>query len=172
MKLAAVLVPVAIFLLLPWIMSFIWAIWIKKKSKDSFKGPRPMTNTERKQLNVIIVLYMYIFAGSLSWSVYVFSHNGWLSAVIGLAFVLPFSIIMPIMSRRVSKALAPPPGGWPDEKARLDALRKWQADQEERQYKKISKLKWWIVGIFAFILLLLIIMAIAVPIMIKLDWPK
>ncbi|MFA5056296.1 MAG: hypothetical protein WC562_09065 [Dehalococcoidia bacterium] len=160
MKLAAVLVPVATFLLLPWIMSFIWAIWIKRTSKDAFRGPRPITSSERRKLNIIICLYMYIFAGTVSWSVYVFSHNVWLSAVIGLAWVLPVSIMMPIMSRRVSKALQPPPGGWPDEKARLDAFNKWQAEREEREYKKIEKLKWWIVGWILIPLVLVIILVI------------
>ncbi len=160
MKIAAVFVPAAIFLLLPPIMSFIWAIWIKRTSKDSFRGPRPLTNRERKQLNIIICLYMYILAGSVLWSVYVFSHNVWLSAVIGLALALPYSIITIMKSRQVSKALAPPPGGWTDEKARLDALHKWQADQEERSYNKISKLKWWIVGTIAFIVILWIIITI------------
>jgi hypothetical protein len=163
MKLAAVLVPIAIFLLLPWIMSFIWAIWIKRTSKDSFRGSRPITSSERKKLNVIVCLYMYIFAGSVSWSVYVFSHHVWLSAAIGLAWVLPFSIMMPIMSRRVSKALEPPPGGWPDEKARLDALNKWRADQEERQYKKLSKAKWWLVALYLVIpVVMMIILVILV----------
>jgi hypothetical protein len=73
-----------------------------------------------------------IFPASVGWSAYVFTGHIWLSVVYFLiwpSLLAPITIIMFKARRGMPK---PPPGGWPDEKARLDVIAKWQEERQKR----------------------------------------
>ena len=76
--------------------------------------------------------------------------------------MIPVAITIP-MYRHMSATLPKPPqGGWPDDKTRADAFRKWQIDQEERRYKNLSSPKWWGKVLLALLAVMLIMTAIAI----------
>ncbi len=130
MKIAAILVPVALFL----IMSFAgMAISLSHAKRGrGIESSRPIPRKDSKRLVISMYLLMFvILPASVAWSAYVFTGLIWLSVLFFLLWSLPVLIVIFLVRRWMPK---PPPGGWPDEKTRLDAIAKWN----DARYKHID----------------------------------
>jgi len=158
MKIAAILIPLAIFLI-PTIMQVVMAIRYGTKGKDPFKNSHPMTANKRKKLITFVYVYMCALVASISWAVYVFSSNFWLSISIGLAGIAIVSITLSMGTRKASKLPTPPPEGYPDSKTELDALNK-RADIQSEDFLKGMK-RYLVIGIPLIILICIIVAIIA-----------
>ena len=137
-------------------------MWRSIKGKDAFQS-RPITNRESKK--ILLWTYVYfsvIFPASIAWAVYVFSNNIWGSVLSYFVFVFPIAMIIP-MQRHMSKTLPkPPPGGWPDEKAKSDAFAKWRDARQERFYNPKYLIRIFIISFVAIAIVVGIITAIMV----------
>ena len=144
MKIAAILVPVALFLIWSFAGMAISASNTKRSKGEECTRPIPRKDSKRLVISMYLLMFV-IFTASVAWSAYVFTRLIWLSVLFFL--IWPLLVLVPILlaRRRMPKT---PPGGWPDEKARLDAFAKWR---EERQ-KQTHKRGWlfyirWLIGI-------------------------
>ena len=159
MKIAAVLIPLAIFLL-PTIIQVVMALRYGAKGKDLFKSSLLMTASNRKKLLAFICVYWCAFAVSLSWSAYVFSSNTWLSVSIGLVWALIFLIPMLIAVLKASKKPVPPTENFPEPKTGLEFENR-AVDLLSARMNKANKIfGWFMVGWVAIVIVLVIILTI------------
>ncbi len=156
MKLAAIFIPLTLFLL-PTIIEVYIALRHGAKEMDPFKSFRKLTAERRKKFMALFCLYWCVFAASISWAAYVFSNNIWLSVLIGLIWIAPISIAMLTGTRRATKLSEPPPEGYPDSKTELDALNKRVDIASEHFNTAFMK---WMKRYFKFVVLPLLIVLI------------
>ena len=148
MKIAAILVPVALFLI--WSFAGMAISASNTKRSKGEENTRPIPRKDSKRLVIIYVLIFLIFSISVAWSAYVFTGRIWLSVLFFLIWSLPVPIAIFLARLKMPK---PPPGGWPDEKARLDAFAKWRDErqkrtdaEQEQRYKETESI---VLGLFS-----------------------
>ena len=138
MKIAAVLVPLAIFLLptLALIIHIIVRIMRGKDLWDSTYPARPDNPAKARIVAYsIAIAYWLAFNAAISWSVYVFTDEAILSVCSG-AVLLVIPAIQLIATRLTRGLPGPPPEGFPDDKAFLE----WDNKRCDLLSKNLGKL--------------------------------
>jgi hypothetical protein len=156
MKIAAILVTLALFLL-PTFTHAGYIVWLGLQGKED-KLSKPLSKSSRKKFFIAVFVYLLVILPiSISWALYVFTSDIWSCAIVYFFWVIIIAILVLIQRHMSSTLPKPPEGRWPDEKTRLDAIAKWRDTVQEQRYKEtesivLGRRGWrfyaqWIIGI-------------------------
>jgi hypothetical protein len=140
MRLAAVLVPVALFCM-PTLLFVAYAT-VKGLRGGLDTGNRPVTKAQVRIGVLAVCAYVVLVFASIGWPIYEFTGSAFFVLLYGLCLVL-FVGLVAFMARMTPALPAPPPEGFQDAKARLDWLNKRADIQAIRSTKMLFSWKYW-----------------------------
>jgi hypothetical protein len=139
-KIAAILVPVTLFLL-PTFVHAALVVVHGVRGDDTFAS-RPLTQGQRRMFFRLAAVYGVVTVVSIGWSIHVFTEEMAYLLLYGLSLVAMVGLV--IFMRRDSPIYPkPPPEGFPDEKARLDWENRIHDIMYEHVNKRVLSWKFW-----------------------------